>query len=112
MAAQTEIGGLLGQKLDIIGYVRVVAGKALFLRRKSLVLYQCGPDFLFLVLVAGQTEILRAIRLEVVLEIGAVGVMALHAGFYNRRMGKFLVLEGFGLVGMAFEADGIGRCPE
>jgi len=38
--------------------------------------------------------------------------MALHAGLTDRGVGKLLVLEGLGLVGMAFETDGIGGCAQ
>lgn len=107
MAAHAQVSRLHGQLLYVIGHMRVVASKAFLCCRQALVLYQCRADIFLFVLVAGQAEILRSVSLEVILVITTMGVMTLRAGFFYRGMGKFLVIEGLGLVAVAIETQSI-----
>lgn len=112
MAAHTEVRRLHGQLLHVIGYVGVMAGEAFLFRGKPLVLHGRRVDIRLFFLMAAKAEFLRTIGLEVVPVLAAMGVMAGGAGLLNRSMGKLLVFECLGFVGMAFETDGVDGCPQ
>lgn len=112
MAAHAEVRRLHGQLLDVIGYVGVMAGQAFFPRGKSLVLHGRRVDIRLFFLMAAEAELFRAIGLEVVPVLAAMGVMAGGAGLLDGSMGELFVFECLGLIGMTFETDGVDGCPQ
>jgi hypothetical protein len=76
------------------------------------VLHGCRVDIRLLFLVARKAKILGTIGFEVVPELAAMGVVTLGAGLLDRGVEKLLAFECLGLIGMAFETDGIDGCPQ
>jgi hypothetical protein len=82
-----------------------MAGEALSFLIERLMRRGCLHDVLLLVRVTSVAEIAISIRLQVVLEVPAVGTMAVHTRVLHRGVGKLRALGGLGFVRVAGEAD-------